>query len=73
MNWTPQPGETVRADRFEGVALWFKEWCRFHGPDCAVVIMVGDDHKHHVHHDSIHPLDRDAFCGGCGQIGCGWG
>lgn len=66
-------GEHVRSTSYEGVALWFVEWCKFHGPECAVVMMVGDDVKHHVHPDTITPLDPEDFCSGCGQIGCGWG
>lgn len=37
----------------------------------VVVVMVGDDRKHVVDPDDVTPLDRAAYCGECGQIGCG--
>lgn len=35
-------------------------------------IMVGDDREHIVDVNDLTPLDDDAYCSGCGQIGCGW-
>jgi hypothetical protein len=37
----------------------------------VVVVMVGDDYKHVVDEDDIVPLEREDYCGECGQIGCG--
>lgn len=39
----------------------------------VVMCMVGDDHKWYFDVTDIHLLPEDEFCGGCGQIGCGWG
>lgn len=36
----------------------------------VVVIMVGDDKRYVVDLDEVHPLEREAYCGVCGQIGC---
>ena len=36
----------------------------------VVVVMVGDDARHVVDEDDIAPLDRAAYCGACGQMGC---
>lgn len=36
----------------------------------VVVVMVGDDKHHVVDESDITPLDRKAYCGVCGQIGC---
>lgn len=36
----------------------------------ALVVMVGDDHRHVVDYDDITPIAREEFCGACGQIGC---
>lgn len=36
----------------------------------ALVVMVGDDHKHVVDFEDMAPLEREAYCGACGQIGC---
>jgi hypothetical protein len=36
-----------------------------------VAVMVGDDHKFSFDPEDIAPLDREDYCGSCGQIGCG--
>jgi hypothetical protein len=36
----------------------------------VVAVMIGDDHRWIVDLDDLQPLDRDAYCGECGQIGC---
>lgn len=36
----------------------------------VIVRMVGDDKDHIVDAEDVTPLDREAFCGQCGQIGC---
>ena len=38
--------------------------------DRAIVVMVGDDHKYEVAVDDCAEIPDDAFCAGCGQIGC---
>lgn len=40
-----------------------REWVR--------AVMVGDDREHEIHVDDLRKIDREAFCGECGQIGCG--
>lgn len=35
-----------------------------------VVVMIGDDRHFSVHPDEVSPLDEDAYCHECGQIGC---
>lgn len=37
-----------------------------------VVVMVGDDRHFLADPDDLEPLAREEYCGGCGQIGCGW-
>jgi len=37
----------------------------------VVVVMVGDDRRHVVDEADLAPLDRAAYCGECGQVGCG--
>lgn len=77
-------GDHVTSDSFPGVALWYighpKMSQDFYSYDDdrysleeALVVMVGDDFEHRVHIDSLKRLDEDAFCGGCGQIGCAHG
>ena len=41
--------------------------------DTAIVRMVGDDHDYEVPFVELELVERDEFCGGCGQIGCGHG
>lgn len=36
----------------------------------VVVVMVGDDHRYVVDEDQLTPLEREAYCGSCGQVGC---
>lgn len=36
----------------------------------VVVTMIGDDARHTVDPDDLTPLERGAYCGECGQIGC---
>ena len=41
--------------------------------DRVIAVMVGDDREHIVDVDDLVPLSEDAFCPGCGQVGCGHG
>ena len=34
--------------------------------------MVGDDREFDFDPDELTPLDEEAYCPNCGQIGCGW-
>lgn len=36
----------------------------------VVCVMVGDNARHTFDPDDMIPLDREAYCGECGQIGC---
>lgn len=36
----------------------------------VVAVMVGDDVKHVYDYEDFEPLDRAAYCGECGQLGC---
>lgn len=35
-----------------------------------IVCMVGDDAHHSVDPEDVTPLDEDAYCHVCGQVGC---
>lgn len=39
--------------------------------DRVRAVMVGDDRVHEVEVEDLIPIDRDDYCGSCGQIGCG--
>jgi hypothetical protein len=32
--------------------------------------MVGDDEHHRLDPDDVTPIQREDYCGSCGQIGC---
>lgn len=50
-----------------GIAFWVIKA----SPDQVIVRMVQDDRDFTVDRDEVEALDREAFCGECGQIGCG--
>lgn len=70
-NWLSR-GDTVSWATTQGkVAAWVVE-------DQAEVQqvkirMVGDDRDFLVDRSEVTAIEEDEFCGGCGQIGCGWG
>ncbi len=37
----------------------------------VVCMMVGDDRKFVVGRDEVTPMEREEYCGVCGQMGCG--
>jgi hypothetical protein len=37
----------------------------------VVAVMVGDDRRFTFETDDLHALEREDYCGSCGQIGCG--
>jgi hypothetical protein len=61
-----------RVEGYEGVAFWVDRWCE-DDEDCLLMVMVGDDYRHHIDKTQAFVIDDDEYCGGCGQIGCGWG
>jgi len=36
----------------------------------VVLVMVGDDHHFAFDPEDIKPLNREEYCGSCGQMGC---
>jgi len=36
----------------------------------VVAVMIGDDRHFVFEPEDIHPLEREEYCGVCGQIGC---
>lgn len=73
--------DAYRVDRSDGVA-WHvlgwetepdedTEWSGYEVRTGQVVcIMIGDDHHFAIDPEEIHPIDREEYCGGCGQMGC---
>jgi hypothetical protein len=49
------------------------EWDGIEIPTGKVLAhMVGDDREHEFDPDELQLIDEEAYCPGCGQIGCGW-
>lgn len=79
-----KPGDAVRVEGYNGIAFRVLTVPTRKGPDSdwtgylyanfgrRVCYMVGDDREFVFDVDELTPLDEDDFCGGCGQIGCGW-
>jgi hypothetical protein len=81
-----EDAETFTADyyqhaRYPGVAFYVRGWetepdedTEWTGQEVrtgkVIAVMVGDDHKYRYDPDDLTTLERSAFCGGCGQIGC---
>jgi len=38
----------------------------------VVCIMVGDDRRFSIEKEDLVPIEREEYCGCCGQIGCCW-
>ena len=57
--------------RMTGVAWQLLEW-EDRDNDIVLACMVGDDKVHHLHSVDFQAIEDDDYCGGCGQIGCGW-
>ena len=66
---------------FPGVAFWVWGWetepdedTEWTGQEVrtgrVLTSMVGDDRRFAFDPEDLTPLGRDAYCGGCGQIGC---
>jgi hypothetical protein len=82
-NITFQRGDHVSVDGYNGIAFYVDkypfsepdedtEWTGYEHEDYGLVVcvMVGDDHKFTFDIDDLTPLEREEFCGECGQIGC---
>ena len=73
--------DAYRVDGYDGIAWrvlgWETvpdedtEWSGFGvRTDRVVCRMVGDDRDFMFELDDIHAIDREDYCGECGQIGC---
>lgn len=73
-------GDRVLVDGFDGIVCWVVGHPPVydpHGgdtgmgdPDILVVVMVGDDQRHHVYTEDVQPLPEDEHVCSCGQRGC---
>ncbi len=75
------PADAYCVDSYRGVA-WYvlgwetepdeeTEWSGFEKRTGKVVaVMVGDDRHFRFEPEEMIPLEREAYCGVCGQIGC---
>ena len=69
-------------DGWQGIAWYVRGWQTEPDQDTewsgyevrtgrVVCTMIGDDRQFLFDPDEVHPLEREAYCGECGQIGCG--
>lgn len=77
----PDPDTRYSVAGYRGIAFaWYgdetvpdedTEWSGYEAPTGRVVmVMVGDDRHHSVDPADCAPLAEDAYCAGCGQVGC---
>ena len=75
------PADTYRVRQYPGIAFYVLGWETEPDDDTewsgyevrtgrVLAVMVGDDRRHALDPDDLTPLDRAAYCGVCGQIGC---
>ncbi len=74
--------DAYKVDGYKGIAFYVLGWEVEPDEDTewtgieertgkVVAIMVGDDHRFTFDEDEIHAIEREEYCGGCGQMGCG--
>lgn len=75
------PAHAYRVDRYNGIACYVRgwevepdedtEWTGYNVRTGRVVVqMVGDDRLFAVDPETVHALEREEYCGSCGQMGC---
>ena len=78
---TLHEGQVCKVTQYGGVAFhafgWITEpdedteWSGIESrTDRVLCVMVGDDREFSIDIDDIEPLEREDYCGECGQIGC---
>ena len=76
------PADAYTVDGYRGIAWYVMGWETAPDADTewtgieertgdVVAVMIGDDRTFTFSPEEIHALDREAYCGSCGQIGCG--
>ena len=76
------PAEAYTAQGWKGVAWYVYGWETEPTEDTewdgyeqrtgqVVAVMIGDDRRFTFDPSELAPLDREEYCGVCGQIGCG--
>lgn len=75
------PADAYSVDGYQGVAWRVYGWETEPDEDTewsgyevrtgrVVAVMVGDDRRFAFEPDDLTPLDREEYCGECGQVGC---
>lgn len=66
-------GVAWRVTHWETEADEDTEWTGIENPTGLLVAhMVGDDRDFRFEPDQLTPIDEDAYCSCCGQVGCQW-
>ena len=75
------PAEAYSVQGYRGVAWYVYGWETEPTEDTewdvieertgrVVAVMIGDDRRHTFDPDELTPLEREGYCGVCGQVGC---
>jgi len=75
------PADAYRVRGYQGVAFHARGWETVPDEDTewsgcenrtghVVVTMIGDDQRIVVDPEDLTPIDREEYCGECGQLGC---
>lgn len=75
------PADAYSVKGYRGIACYVLGWETEPDEDTSwsgcenrtggiVCVMVGDDRRFTVDRGDITPLDRESYCGECGQVGC---
>ena len=64
--WRALSYETWRDEDYEWTGIENENY------DRVVCVMVGDDRKFTFDVEDMIPIEDNAYCHECGQIGCGW-
>lgn len=75
------PADAYSVRQYRGVAFYVFGWelepdedTEWSGVEVrtgrVVARMVGDDRDFSLDPDDVTPLEREAYCGACGQVGC---
>lgn len=70
---TGEPGIAWRAYAYEAEPDHETEWTGYAVPTGRVLAhMIGDDSPRGFEPEALAAIADEDYCGGCGQIGCGW-
>lgn len=75
------PSEAYKVRQYPGIGFWVLGWETQPTEDTewsgleertgrVLAVMIGDDYRHSVDPEDLEPIEREEYCGSCGQMGC---